>query len=145
MINVFTLRNINTKISEGKLSKIFISEVCIKLVALRMMLYQEVAHSFRKVGDPWFRASLFGAISDASSTHLGRFGTRPGSASRRIHRWSPTRALATLRSGRGNRTRLRGMRVLRFWIATISISSVVCGVKTMNRATYQEITFALNY
>jgi len=36
MINVFTLTNINTKIIEGKLSKIFISEVCIKLVALRI-------------------------------------------------------------------------------------------------------------
>jgi len=34
MINVLTLTNINTKIIEGKLSKIFISEVCIKLVAL---------------------------------------------------------------------------------------------------------------
>jgi len=28
MINVFTLTNINTKIIKGKLSKIFISEVC---------------------------------------------------------------------------------------------------------------------
>ena len=36
MINVFTLTNINTKIIEGKLSKIFISDVCIKLVALRI-------------------------------------------------------------------------------------------------------------
>jgi len=36
MINVFTLTNINTKIIESKLSKIFISEVCIKLVALRI-------------------------------------------------------------------------------------------------------------
>jgi len=36
MINVFTLTNINTKIFEGKLSKIFILEVCIKLEALLM-------------------------------------------------------------------------------------------------------------
>jgi len=36
MINAFTLLNINTKIIEGKLSKIFISEVCIKLVALHI-------------------------------------------------------------------------------------------------------------
>jgi len=35
MINVFTLKNINTKIIEGKLCKTFISEMCIKLVALR--------------------------------------------------------------------------------------------------------------
>jgi len=37
MISVFTLRNIlivNTKTIKGKLSKIFISEECIKLVAL---------------------------------------------------------------------------------------------------------------
>jgi len=52
MISVFTFTNIHTKISEGKLSKTFISKVCIKLVALRMNLYQEVAHSFKKVGDP---------------------------------------------------------------------------------------------
>jgi len=37
MINVFTLTNIKDKIIEGKLSKIFISEVCIKLVALRII------------------------------------------------------------------------------------------------------------
>jgi len=36
MINDFTLTHINTKIFEGKLSKIFISEVCIKPVALRI-------------------------------------------------------------------------------------------------------------
>jgi len=36
MINGFTLTNINTKIIKGKLSKIIISEVCIKLVALRI-------------------------------------------------------------------------------------------------------------
>jgi len=37
MISVFTLHNIliiNAKIIKGKLSNIFISEVCIKLVAL---------------------------------------------------------------------------------------------------------------
>jgi len=39
MINVFTLTNLNTKIIEGKLSKIYISEVCIKLVALRINRY----------------------------------------------------------------------------------------------------------
>ena len=39
---------------EGKLSKTFISEVCIKLVALRINLTQEVALSFKKVGDPYF-------------------------------------------------------------------------------------------
>jgi len=39
MINVFTLTNINTKIIKDKLSKIFISEVCIKPVALRINRY----------------------------------------------------------------------------------------------------------
>jgi len=38
MINIFTLTNINTKIIEGKLNKISISDVCIKLVALRSKL-----------------------------------------------------------------------------------------------------------
>jgi len=37
---------------ESKLSKIFISEVCIKLVALRINRYTEVARNFNKVGDP---------------------------------------------------------------------------------------------
>jgi len=32
IINVFTLMNINIKTMESKLSKIFISEVCIKLL-----------------------------------------------------------------------------------------------------------------
>jgi len=39
MVDVFIFTNVNTKIIEGKLSKIFISEVCIKLVALRINLY----------------------------------------------------------------------------------------------------------
>jgi len=39
MISVFTLTNINAKLIEGKLSKIFISEVCMKLVALRINRY----------------------------------------------------------------------------------------------------------
>jgi len=52
MINVFTLTNINTKIIESKLIKFFISEVCIKLVALRIIGTQVVARSFKKVADP---------------------------------------------------------------------------------------------
>jgi len=40
MINVFTLTNINTEVSEGKLHKNFISEVCMKLVALCIDRYQ---------------------------------------------------------------------------------------------------------
>jgi len=52
MINVFTLTNVTTKII-GKLSENFISEVCIKLAAHRGT--QEVARSFKKVGDPWDR------------------------------------------------------------------------------------------
>jgi len=52
VINVFTLTNINAKVTEGKLSKMLISLVCIKLVALRINRTQEVALSFKNVGDP---------------------------------------------------------------------------------------------
>jgi len=45
MINVFTVRNINT---EGKLSKSFISEVCIKLVSLRINRYARSSSQFQK-------------------------------------------------------------------------------------------------
>jgi len=36
MLNVFTLTNINTKVIDGKFSKILISHVCIKPVTLRI-------------------------------------------------------------------------------------------------------------
>jgi len=42
------LTNINTKIIEGKLSKIFISEVHIKLVALRINRYTRSSSQFQK-------------------------------------------------------------------------------------------------
>jgi len=58
MINIFTLTNINTKIIEGKLSKIFISEVCIKLVALRINRYTRSSSQFQKVGGHCCRVSL---------------------------------------------------------------------------------------
>jgi len=48
MINVFTLKNINTKIIEGKLSKVFISEVRIKLVALHINRYTRSSLQFQK-------------------------------------------------------------------------------------------------
>ena len=48
MINVFTLTNVTTAITEGKLRKIFISEVCIKLVALRIHWYTRSSLQFRK-------------------------------------------------------------------------------------------------
>ena len=48
MINVFTLTNINTKIIQGKLSKNFISEVYIKLVALRIDRYTRSSSQFQK-------------------------------------------------------------------------------------------------
>jgi len=71
MINVFTLTNINIKIIEGKSSKTFISEVCIKPVALRINRYTEVARSFKKVGDPWPRICLVtGYVSWAFYTVL---------------------------------------------------------------------------
>jgi len=48
MINVFTITDINTKIIEGKLSKIFISKMCIKLVALRIIRYTRSSSQFQK-------------------------------------------------------------------------------------------------
>jgi len=48
MINVFTFTNIITKIIEGKLSKIFISEVCIKLVVLCINRYTRSSLQFQK-------------------------------------------------------------------------------------------------
>ena len=48
MINVFTLTNINTKLIEGKLSKIFIAEVCVKLVTLRINRYTRSSLQFQK-------------------------------------------------------------------------------------------------
>jgi len=48
IINVFTLTNINIKIIEGKLSKIFISETCIKLVALRTNRCTRSSSQFQK-------------------------------------------------------------------------------------------------
>jgi len=49
MINVFTLTNINTKVIESKLSKNFISEVCIKPVALRINRQTRSRSQFQKV------------------------------------------------------------------------------------------------
>ena len=52
MINTFTLTNINTEVIEAKLSKTLISEVCIKQEPLALIRTQEVARSFKQVGDP---------------------------------------------------------------------------------------------
>jgi len=38
-------------------SNIFISEACIKLVALLINLNKRSSSQLRKVGDPWFTAS----------------------------------------------------------------------------------------
>jgi len=48
MINAFTLTNINTKQIEGKLSKIFISDACIKLAALQINWYTRNSSQFQK-------------------------------------------------------------------------------------------------
>ena len=48
MINVFTLTNINSKIIKDKLSEIYISEVCIKLVALRINRYTRSSSQVQK-------------------------------------------------------------------------------------------------
>jgi len=63
MINVFTLTNINTKITEGKLSKMFISLVCVKLVALRINRYTRSSSQFQK---GWWSLLWFLAIFFAS-------------------------------------------------------------------------------
>ena len=47
MINVLPLTNINTKIIKSKLSKIFISEVCIKLVVLHINRYTRSSSQFQ--------------------------------------------------------------------------------------------------
>jgi len=52
MSNVFTLTNINSKIIKDKLNEIYISEVCIKLVSLRINRYTRSSSMFKKVGDP---------------------------------------------------------------------------------------------
>jgi len=56
MIIVFTLMNILNfyydNIIKDKFSKLFFRKVCMKPVVFRMNLYQEVALSFKKVGDP---------------------------------------------------------------------------------------------
>ena len=48
MIHVLPLTNINTKIIKSKLSKIFISEVCIKLVVLHINRYTRSSSQFQK-------------------------------------------------------------------------------------------------
>jgi len=48
MIYVFKLTNISAKIIESNLSKIFISEVYIKLVALRLNRHTRSSSHFQK-------------------------------------------------------------------------------------------------
>jgi len=48
MINVFTLTNIDAKIIKAKLSKIFRSEVRIKLVGLRINRYMRSSSQFQQ-------------------------------------------------------------------------------------------------
>jgi len=52
MINVFTLTNINSKIIKDNMNEIYISEVCIKLVSLRINRYTRSSSLFQKVGEP---------------------------------------------------------------------------------------------
>jgi len=59
MIDIFTLTNIITNIIEGNLSKLFISELCIKLVAPRINWYTRSSSQFQKVGDSWSKPSCF--------------------------------------------------------------------------------------
>ena len=65
MMSIVTYINIINDNIVGKMNKIFISEVCIKLVvALALIGTQEVALSYMKVGDPWFRG--FDQLSSVS-------------------------------------------------------------------------------
>jgi len=48
MVNAFSLTKINTKIIESKMSKIFVSEVYIKLVALRINRCTKSSSQFQK-------------------------------------------------------------------------------------------------
>jgi len=64
MINVFTLTNINTKIFESKLNKIFISEVCLKLVALHINQYTRSGSQFQKGWWPLVWTKGFQPFSD---------------------------------------------------------------------------------
>jgi len=48
MINIFTLTNITNKIIEDKISKVFISEVCINLVDPRVNRYTRSSSQFQK-------------------------------------------------------------------------------------------------
>jgi len=61
MISVCTLTNIinNTKIFQGKSSKVFISEVCIKLVPFGLIGNQKVVLRFKIVGHPLFYSNVF--------------------------------------------------------------------------------------
>ena len=63
MINVFTLTNISTKIIETKLSKIFISEVFMKLVTLCINRYTRSSSQFQK---GWWLL-MYMVISDLQS------------------------------------------------------------------------------
>jgi len=55
-MNIINFVNDNN-IIEDKLSKIYISEACIKLVSLRINRCPRSSSQFQKVGDPWSRTT----------------------------------------------------------------------------------------
>jgi len=68
-ISVFTLRNIlivNTKIIKGKLSNIFVSEVCTKLQVLRINLHarssSQLQEGWWSLPSGWCRPGVWGAV-----------------------------------------------------------------------------------
>jgi len=71
-MNFFTLTNIHTKIIEGILSKIFISEVCIKLVTLRINRYTRSSSQFQKGWHLWLRVLLI-SVSISVAPRKGAF------------------------------------------------------------------------
>jgi len=84
MISVFTLMKslifINGNKISDKLSNFYFRSMWIKLVALRRNLYQEVALSFKKVGDPWPWAIVRGVTREAKGAQFPGF---------RVTMWAP--------------------------------------------------------
>jgi len=70
MINVFTLTNINTKIIEGKFSKILFQKCVSNWLPFALIDRQEVARSFKQVGDPWSIAFPIANLLSLDELHI---------------------------------------------------------------------------
>jgi len=78
MINVFTLTNINTKIIEGKFSKILFQKCVSNWLPFALIDRQEVARSFKKVSPFLLHASCLIRffLRKMLGTRYGPVGTR---------------------------------------------------------------------